>query len=182
MKIGVCGAPSSGKTSLCNSLRGSISGSRESVMEYARYYIERCGPIESLYEQYLITNKQFEMEKRLNEKYDTIFVDSPAFMGFIYSSLNADISNKKHRELLRHIFEIAIEDITTFDRIYFVPFAQLIDDKIRVQNEGDCKKINDAIKSFLSVYAENLSVFVPKLDFQHQLEFVVSDFKGVSNG
>jgi nicotinamide riboside kinase len=85
LRVGICGVPGSGKTSLSRALAVACRGVDqlkhvELVNEYARRYISKHGQIESIFEQYRILEKQLEWEDSVcNDKLDIMITDSPIF-------------------------------------------------------------------------------------------------------
>lgn len=90
IRVGITGVPGSGKTTMARALSSTcreINGlSRvELVSEYARRYVSKHGPVESMWEQYRILQKQCEWEDSVvNDKLDLMVTDSPVFLGFLY--------------------------------------------------------------------------------------------------
>lgn len=81
--IGICGAPSSGKTTTAHLVRHKMSDrgfSREVVREYARHFIERYGQVTSIMEQWHIYDGQTKWEKQAQDNYDLVISDSPRFL------------------------------------------------------------------------------------------------------
>lgn len=87
LRVGIIGVPGTGKTTLA---RGIVSKCRtlpdfksvELVSEYARGYISKHGPVEAIWEQYRIMEKQIEWEDSVPDKVDVLVTDSPIHLGF----------------------------------------------------------------------------------------------------
>lgn len=121
-KIAFIGIPGSGKTTLTRRLATELSLNHnvEIIEEFARSYISKLGGIESVTEQFLITEKQIQREEHI--KADILITDSPVFQGFNY--LNDLISDSKKdsfyvTEIFKRIYEYNIE--SPYDIVFHIP-------------------------------------------------------------
>jgi nicotinamide riboside kinase len=118
-RIGIIGAPGSGKTTLARGLSSSFYNvdkinNVELIVEYARRYITKYGIPENIWEQMRIYKKQKEWEDHLPSKVDLMITDSPLHLGWVYI-----LFLKKH-DSLKEVMQI--NDIfSEFNKINFPP-------------------------------------------------------------
>ena len=187
--IGICGAPSSGKTTVSQLLRWKIQEvapvSREVPREYARHYMEKYGPIENIHQQLLIYDGQTKLEKQIRNTYDMTISDSPRFLSYIYSKSFYNYKNKHERASLVRIYELALESLEDYDAIYLLPPSKNIEqDGIRCQNENDACIIFEDIKIFLQTHCPDLMFFIQDHKKEENLktvEFILNDllYRGI---
>lgn len=89
IRIGFTGLPGTGKTTLARMLSAELPKSTslnniELVSEYARRYISKYEAIESIWDQYLIMQKQLDWEDSVGTEVQAIVTDSPVFLGLVY--------------------------------------------------------------------------------------------------
>jgi nicotinamide riboside kinase len=140
IRAGIVGVPGSGKTTLSRAVAAACRGSDglshiELVSEYARRYISKHGPIESIFEQYRILEKQCEWEESVcNDKLDLMLTDSPIFMGFIYCC-ELPKSTSKEIMFFNDIFKKMVKlnnPIPRYDFIFHLdPTLEPVDDGVR---------------------------------------------------
>jgi nicotinamide riboside kinase len=107
IRVGIAGCPGSGKSTLARSLAGSFVGqigSVELVQEYARRYINKYGPIESIYEQMRILKKQTEWEDSIPNEVDLILTDCPIHIGWAYVMEMRKWENRKEALIVKDVF------------------------------------------------------------------------------
>jgi nicotinamide riboside kinase len=103
IRAGVIGAPGAGKTSLCRSVTGACRREEklkriELVSEYARRYISKHGPVDEIWEQYRIMEKQIEWEDSIPpKKTDLLLTDSPVHLGFLYA---CDVTTNRPKDIM----------------------------------------------------------------------------------
>lgn len=156
--IGICGAPSSGKTTISQLLRWQIeSKTREVPREYARHYMEKYGPISNIHQQLLIYDGQTKLEKQMRDNYELTISDSPRFLSYIYSKKYFNYKNKHEKAALVRIYELSLESLQDYEIIYLLPPPEkIIQDGIREQKDGDGLTIFNDIKIFLETHAPDL--------------------------
>jgi len=142
LRIGICGIPASGKTTLARALAARCSKLKkfqriELVQEYAREYIKVYGNITSVLEQFLILEKQIEKEEVLcNNRLDILITDSPIFLGFLYS-IELPKTSPKEIMFFNDIFRKMVElnyPTPRYDIIFHLcPTIKPVEDGIRSQ-------------------------------------------------
>lgn len=154
IKIGLVGAPGSGKTELARGVMHKINSPRkEYIHEYARDFITEFRVAPTLQDQYLITNKQFNAEASCPA--DILISDSPAFLGYIYAKLIADIRDQKHRLYLNELHALAMHNLASYDIIVLCESAN----KVPAQEVGrltykedDIELIEQTMKYFVKSF------------------------------
>lgn len=89
IRVGFTGIPSTGKTSIARALAAFFKKTEdvknlELIAEYARTYIENYGPMETIWEQYKVLDKQLDKENRVPKHTDLLITDSPLPLAFLY--------------------------------------------------------------------------------------------------
>lgn len=155
IKVGICGAPSAGKTTSAERIRAVLKRqyglpSVEAVREYARHYIEETGKVKNIHEQWSILQGQERWERQAERTYDFVISDSPMFLPYIYTVTLADLKDPKHRHLLLSMYEEALLAVCEYEVIYLLPLPEKVQqDGLRVQNEDDARKLHNAMDNFL---------------------------------
>jgi len=181
--IGICGAPSSGKTTVAQLLRWKIRDvtelSREVPREYARHYMEKYGKINNINQQLLIYDGQTKSEKQIMNTYDITISDSPRFLSYIYSKRFYDYNNPHNRAALVSIYELALESLMDYDIIYLLPPPDEVEqDGIRSQSNQDIDNLFNDMKNFLETHCKNLLCFINDHDKNNYLKtvyFIIND-------
>jgi len=90
IRIGFTGCPGTGKTSTARAMSAYCSQTEnykrvELIPEYARRYIAKYGPINTLADQYRIMEKQIQWEDTVSVSDTNLLIsDSPIHMGWLY--------------------------------------------------------------------------------------------------
>ena len=108
----------------------------ELVSEYARRYISKHGPVESVMEQYRVLEKQVEWEDSVcNDKLDIMISDSPIYIGFLYCVILPKNTSKEVM-FFNDIFKKMVKlnyPIPRYDIIFHLsPKLKPVDDGIRL--------------------------------------------------
>ena len=154
IKIGIIGAPGTGKSTLAKELAKSIDF--KYVDEYAREWIARYGEVKTLEEQLLITKTQLYREEKSGNR---IVTDSPIFLGNVYASM-LPFNHKDYltgRYGLDVLNELQYLLINTRDRylylFYLPPILDPVDDGVRVQTtKEDQLYVDNKIIGLLHLY------------------------------
>lgn len=89
IRVAFSGIPSTGKTSIARALAAFFKKTEtvkniELITEYARTYIENFGPMETIWEQYKVLDKQTDKENQVPKQTDLLITDSPLPLAFLY--------------------------------------------------------------------------------------------------
>ena len=154
--IGLCGAPSAGKTTTAHALRAELRGTGatvEAVREYARHWIERCGVPEGIFEQMLIQDGQTKWERQAQGIYDVVISDSPRWLSYIYATALFHVEDTKSHLALVRLYELALRALKDYNRIYLLPPPVCVSqDRVRIQNEDDAIYLHGCIYNFLRMH------------------------------
>lgn len=178
LRVGICGPPSAGKTTMANRLRRLIYSNCECVKEYARHYIERYGPPTEVSEQMWILDGQKKWEDQAAKTYEVVISDSPLFLSYIYGRMLADVKDRKGRGFLVRLYELAIEGAQSYDVVYILPPRAVRSDGVRTQSDEDSKNIYDLIKSFCDDHRIEYHK-VPAGGYDEQAEWVAKHLNGI---
>ncbi|SHH53421.1 AAA family ATPase [Tepidibacter thalassicus] len=159
-RIAVLGGPRCGKTTLIQHLYVEMKIAGLNVgyaLEYSTEYLRDKGMIESIAEQYGIYLGQKRLEDQL-EEFDYALTDYATFVPYIYGRfmLGNKKRSKKETEILKDLYSLALEDISKYDHIIFLPREfGYVKDGVRWQDEGLAKQVDEAILTFLK--SENIN-------------------------
>lgn len=128
-RIGFVGVPGAGKTTTARMFSGIVRSRTdvktvELVSEYARRYISKYGPINELFDQIRILNKQLTEEQKFeSDKLDLLVTDSPVFLGLNYAFELRQPGNNKHTMLINDLFKEMnkLNEIPRYDIIFHLP-------------------------------------------------------------
>ncbi|MGL5328612.1 MAG: AAA family ATPase [Peptostreptococcaceae bacterium] len=159
-RIAVLGGPRCGKTTLIQHLYVEMKIAGLDVgyaLEYSTEYLKDKGMIETISEQYGIYLGQKKLEDELSN-FDYALTDYATFVPYIYGRFmlgNKD-RTKKEIQILKDLYCLAIEDMSNYDMIVYVPREfGYVQDGVRWQDEEIAIQIDEAILSFLK--AENIN-------------------------
>lgn len=188
IKIGIIGAPSSGKTTLARRLSSSFVGevdNVELVAEYARRYILKYGRIESYWEQLKILNKQLNWENTYSSKTNILVTDCPIQLIWAYCLDLRDKFDfsKKENYILSDIFSIINKNNIPFRYDLLIRTNNnynIIDDGIRhltsvepkwiykINKYIDSSVLNFPSKKYMHINSSDLDQMI--LDIKDQIE------------
>lgn len=123
-KYGFLGPASARKSTLARAVSAKLKTmgiDAEYVPEFATDWIREYSPIAHMWEQYFVTIKQIEREKKLGNKVDCFITDSPVLLGWLYAAL---LRSKATEPKDFAIFEDLISLVTQnsqYDRLFIVP-------------------------------------------------------------
>lgn len=159
-RIAVLGGPRCGKTTLIQHLFVEMKILGIDVgyaLEYSTEYLKEKGMIESIAEQYGIYLGQKKLEDELSG-FEYALTDYATFVPYIYGRfmLGNKKRTKKEVEILKDLYSLALEDVSKYDEIIYLPREfGYVQDGVRWQDEDLAKQIDDAILVFLK--SENVN-------------------------
>jgi nicotinamide riboside kinase len=138
-RIGFAGVPGAGKSTLARAVSALCRNSKfskvELVSEYARRHIFKYGKIESLQEQYRITEKQINWEDSVHyDSTDLLVTDSTIFLGFLYALSLRNNSNVKDTMYMDDFYKLLNKSNINYryDIIFFLPpILKPVEDGVR---------------------------------------------------
>jgi nicotinamide riboside kinase len=190
LRIGICGIPASGKTTLARALAARCSKLKEFqrielVQEYAREYIKTYGNITSVLEQFLILEKQIEKEEVLcNNKLDILITDSPIFLGFLYS-IELPKTNSKEIMFFNDIFRKMVElnyPTPRYDIIFHLcPIIKPVEDGIRPEmqfNKSWRERTDSMIRATMEIFRPARFYVLEQKSLTQRTNFCVNKIQG----
>lgn len=159
-RIGICGGPSSGKTTLARALTVKLSTSGhnvEHVTEYARFHIAEYlkqstqTPRDPLH-QVIIFQNQVRWEAAVQDTVEYVISDSPVFMNAVYTYNVIDFDDYKQRIFYYQHYERLLEySRNYYDYIFFLPPGDIgfVHDGLRGEDEARAEQIGEQIRAFL---------------------------------
>ena len=174
IRIGICGPPCSGKTTIAQLLKWKLREitnlTREVPREYARHYMEKYGPVNNIYQQLLIYDGQTKLEKQINQNYDITISDCPRMLSYIYAKHHFKYQDPQDHAVLTRLYELAIECIADYNIIFLLfPLEKFETDAIRCYNNKKPQEIYDDIKNFLLTHCKNITIL---LENKNEMEIV----------
>ncbi len=167
IRIGIAGAPGSGKTTLSRSLTNELhikfGKDAQYVSEFARDHINWVKMKNSdiytpnLTDQILFFDKQLERETLLPPSVEFVITDSPIFLSLIYTLIQCDLTNPQERAFYFHMYDKLIDVIfnhwTDYDHIFLLDNSKdYRQDGTRIQTEDDREDIGKRIQGFLDMH------------------------------
>ena len=159
-RIAVLGGPRCGKTTLIQHLYVEMKIAGINVgyaFEYSTDYLREKGMIESIAEQYGIYLGQKRIEDSLSD-FEYALTDYATFVPYIYGRfmIGNRVRTKKEIEILKDLYALALEDISKYDYIVYLPREfGYVKDGVRWQDEKIAIQIDEAILTFLK--SENIN-------------------------
>ena len=152
-KIGVFGAPGSGKTtlarSLCHYLSVVMGIHADTPYEYASTYIARYG-IPTFEDQIWITLEQWKREDDITQHKQVMISDCPHPLTYIYY-LELGRGGKGTDKTVSWLHEKALQGMEEFDTKIYLPLKseKVKDDGIRYHNVEQAQHLDRRIQQFL---------------------------------
>lgn len=154
--IGFVGGPSTGKTTLARAVANALGLQRHSVEfvpEYARNYIQRFGPIESVWEQLVIFDNQARREDdAIGTGADFVIAETPTFTGYAYGRMMTD-SSPKETKVLHMLHRWTMQRLLMYDHIFYVPLEiPWQTDGVRGADEAVRAEIDQRLRGVLDLW------------------------------
>jgi nicotinamide riboside kinase len=168
LKLNICGAPSSYKTTVCTGLESKLKQARynaETSKEYARHYISTYGVPVDLHEQLTIYENQNSRDIAVAETNTIMLSDTPAMSSYVFGKrmLDAKIAredrgkhekprlpNRAEYKFLEELYMKALKKTNWFNMIIvFPPTGDIVQDGVRNETVDDQMEIYRAVTGFL---------------------------------
>lgn len=155
-KIGICGAPSSGKSETSKWLSYNINtrfgGNSFHVVEFATSFIQKYHRIPNFHDQFFIWYGQRSRELDANTA-NIVISDSPIFLSYIYMCmLNQTDLCSESAMYLSKVYKRVLFDMINYTDILFLELNNYADNNIRYNTESEAQKIQLQILQFLDYH------------------------------
>lgn len=162
-KIGICGAPSSGKSEtskwLSNQINTKLSGNSFHVVEFATSFIQKYGRTPKFHDQFFIWHGQKSREENASSA-NVVISDCPTFLTYIYMQLlNTEAISEQSALYLSKVYKRVLFDILNYTDIIFLQLLDYKDNNIRYQTKDEALNIQTRIDSFLKDHGVRHSTY-----------------------
>ena len=153
-KIGICGAPSSGKTETAKAISHLLNTQFEAnsfhTLEYATSFIQKYDRHPDAFDQFMIWYAQKAREDVAANRANIVISDCPTFLAYIYMLYhNRKRLDSRLRPQVAKLYKRVLEDIDTYSRIVFLNTGTVANNNIRFHSPGEVADIDERIRSFL---------------------------------
>jgi len=153
-KIGICGAPSAGKTETARMLSRILNIDFEAnsfhVLEYATSFIQKYDRHPDSMDQFLLWHSQREREKDAANKANMVISDSPTFLAYVYMLFNnREKLTPQLRIHLAKLYKRVLEDLDSYSMFVYLPPSPIVSNRIRYQTSEEVEDIAERIFAFL---------------------------------
>lgn len=153
-KIGICGAPSSGKTetakALSHLLNTRLCANSFHVFEYATSFIQKYDRHPDVMDQFMSWYSQFAREENAASKANIVISDCPTFLYYIYMLFhNRGQMDAQFRIHLTKLYKRVLENIEGYSRIVYLRPQHLMENGIRFHSIEEIHDIAERIYTFL---------------------------------
>lgn len=153
-KIGICGAPSCGKTEtakeLSHLLNTHLCANSFHVLEYATSFIQKYDRHPDSMDQFMLWYSQRAREENAASKANIIVSDCPTFLSYIYMMFHhRGQMDARFRIHLAKLYKRVLEDIEGYSRIIYLRPRHLVENNIRFHSIGETHEIAERIHAFL---------------------------------
>lgn len=168
-KIGICGAPSSGKTTMAHEITQRMNAEFKAnafhAAEYATSFIQKYNRTPTFYDQFIVWHGQHKRER--DAKNNFIISDCPTFLTYIYLPfLYKKEFNDCDAMWFAKMYKNALLDISSYGDIILLAMKEYSDNGIRYQTENEALEIERKIRSFLN---------------DHNIRFITADMNDASH-
>lgn len=152
-KVGICGAPSSGKTETAKIISYVLNTKYKAnsfhVVEFATTFIQKYNRVPKFPDQFYVWYGQFAREHDA-EKANIVISDCPTFLSYIYMVHLQQFDFSEESALyLSKIYKRVVFDLLSYTDIIFLKIKEYSDNNIRYQSAEEAAKIEDRIRRFL---------------------------------
>ena len=153
-KIGICGAPSSGKTetakALSHLLNTRLHANSFHVLEYATSFIQKYDRHPDAMDQFMLWYSQRAREENAESKANIVISDCPTFLSYVYMLFhNRGQMDARFRIHLAKLYKRVLEDIEGYSRVVCLRPRHLVENNIRFHSVGEIHDIAERIYAFL---------------------------------
>lgn len=154
-KIGICGAPSSGKTEMAKSLSHILNvdfcANTFHVLEYATSFIQKYERHPDSMDQFLLWHSQKAREDNAAKRADIIISDSPTFLSYLYMLFhNHRLMEEQFRIHLAKLYKRILEDMIGYQQIIYLRPQPVVQNNIRFHTDSEILEISQRIYAFLT--------------------------------
>lgn len=158
IKIGIMGAPCTGKTTLAKQLSVELQYRwqrvAEYIDEYARQFVARFG-VPTVYDQYYFFEQQLKKEAQVSSRTEFLITDSPCYLSYIYGSKVMDTRNGKDRLYFLALVERLAEHLHRYDYTFYLPVTDNLveEDGMRIHTTEETRvDVDRRIQGFFAIY------------------------------
>ena len=153
-KIGVCGAPSSGKTetakALSHLLNTRLQANSFHVLEYATSFIQKYDRRPDAIDQFMLWYSQLAREENAASKANIVISDCPTFLSYVYMMFHhRGQMDAQFRIHLAKLYKRVLEDVSGYSRVIYLKPQHLVENGIRFHSIGEIHDIAERIYAFL---------------------------------
>lgn len=157
-KIGICGAPSSGKSSTAQKLSQTLNieygANAFHVMEYATSFIQKYNRVPDFHDQFLVWYGQRDREANAT-KANIVVSDCPTFLSYIYILEKTSKFNDQTAMFLCKMYKRVLFDTLNYTDIIFMRLVDYAENGVRYQSFAQAKDIEGKIWAFLDNHKIN---------------------------
>lgn len=153
-KIGICGAPSSGKTetakALSHLLNTRLCANSFHVLEYATSFIQKYDRHPDAMDQFMLWYSQRAREENAASKANIVISDCPTFLSYVYMMFHhKGKMDAQFRIHLAKLYKRVLEDVGGYSRFIYLKPQRLVENGIRFHDFEEIHEIAGRIYAFL---------------------------------
>lgn len=152
-KVGICGAPSSGKTEtakwMSHTLNTRFGANSFHVTEFATSFIQKYKRNPKFHDQFFVWYGQRQREMDAQTA-NIVISDCPTFLSYIYMVLLNQIPFSEDTAMyLAKVYKRVLFDLTSYTNIIFLNIKNYVENNVRYQTVSEAKEIEERISRFL---------------------------------
>lgn len=152
-RIGICGGPSSGKSSVAQHLSHKLNTVFQSnsshVAEFATTFIQKYRQVPDFWKQFFIWYGQRERERNADLA-NIVISDCPTFLSYIYLLLSSKQEFCFDTSLMcSKMYKRVLSDVNWYSDLIFLKLREYKENGVRYQNKEEALEIESRIQSFL---------------------------------